>query len=460
MNYKGPIEGALSTDLRGEPYNFSLWDIHTGAQIVAFKGIKSTPIANCVQIIDNNYFITANDNVLHFWSIYNRRSQDQKLFLPSRPSCLCVSQCGQYLIVGIAEMIYIWQLHSGNLLAHTQRHYQNISTLSMNAEGTLLFSAGEDGMVLVWSFADLVSNSNHLGLLKSKKSNVGNLEPKFTWQYHSGPVTDLHITNGGRCLSTSLDSTINIYSYVEGKRLYSISLPTPLTAVTLNKNETRVYVGGQDGNIYELAVSSISLSLNSSRELGDEATRKPMFVGHKAKVTGLMISIDGSRLVSASHDSTCKLWDINSRKLLNDIRHQAPIANLKYFLIPEGLSITSLSNPQYKPPLSIKPLKRNVYKYPRESTLSADDLFEEAATTIIWIKNSTNRWESADVNVNENQVHNVTINGNSEEVIQNGHKRDVMGDDQVIRNLKRKVQELYEFSTEKIFKDAHALKIK
>lgn len=468
MDSKGPIEVALSTDLRGSPYNFSLWDIHSGVQLVAFKGNKGNPIPKCLQIIDGDYFLTVTDNMIQIWSIFNRKCQDHKLFLPSRPSSLCISPCGNYLIAGISEMIYIWQLYSGNLLAHTQRHYQTVTVLKMNSDGTFLFSGGEDGIVLVWAFADLISNTHNTGALNlsQARNDVGVNEPRFTLQHHSAQVTDIHVTNGDLCLTVSLDKTINIYSYSNGRRLHCIELPSPIFSVVMNKNETRAFLGAQDGNIYEVSLSSLSLSLINSPEKDNESSKKPLFVGHKDKVTHLLVSMDGTQLISGSLDCTCKIWDIHKKKMLRDIKHQAPLANLVSLIVPDAFSLTSLAQSQVKPPLLLKPLKRSLLKISRDTTIMSNDIFEDANTTVIHVKNRCDHWTNSLTEITEqppDQLYlscssNGQLNGDDK---QNSHTVEVTDDNTVsetsnetVQALKTKLRDLYVLSVQKVFKDA------
>lgn len=452
MDFQGPIEVALSSDLRGAPYSFSLWDIHTGAQLVSFKGNKNNPISGCIQLINNDYFITAIDNVVQIWSIYNKKSQDQKLFLPGRPSSLAVSPCGNYLIVGISEMIYIWQFCSGNMLAHTQRHYQTVTKLKLNQDGTFLFSGAEDGMVLVWPFGDLISNTHSTGAMKlnKSKSDAGVNEPRFTWQHHSAKITDIHITNGGRCLTTSIDKTVNIYSYASGERLHCVSnWPSPIWSVVMNKNETIAFLGGQDGSVYRLAVSSLGLMRTTSAdEEADDSSREPILKGHKDRITHLQLSMDGSNLISGSLDSTCKIWDIYQGKMIRDIKHQAPIANLVTMLIPHEFSLTSMTQSQTKPPLVVKQLKRNIYKAPRDSSVAREDLFDESSTTLLYLKNSH------EVNVREDdQSERKRLAQTYNDVANTKSHKDEVSNKSEVQELKAKLKELYALSTEKIFKD-------
>lgn len=438
MDYKGPVEAALSSDLRGEPRNFSLWDIHTGTQLVVFKGNNGNPIEKCLQFIDNNYFISAVDNVIQIWSIFNRKSQDQKLFLPGRPSVILTSGCGNYLIVGISEMIYIWQLHSGNLLACVQRHYQTVSCLKLSQDGAFLLSGGEDGMVLVWRFAELLTG-------------VQNNDPKFTWQNHSAQVTDIHLMNSGRCITTSADKTVNIYSYITGKRLFCVTLPTPIWSAVMDKNETVAYFGGLDGNIYQLATSTVSLAQSND----DNGSQRPILTGHKGKVVSLILSMDGSRLISASLDTSCKIWDLRTKKMLQDVKHQAPVVNLRHVMIPESFALTSMTQSHIKPPLSVKPLKRQVYKMPRDASLMRNDVFEESSTTIINVKS-----KQRPSTVNDLVMFDISnlknTKGNECRLIEtNSHDCENKNQDNgQTSQLREKFRDLYMLSVEKIFHDA------
>lgn len=454
MNNPGPIEAALSSDLRSSPYNFSLWDIHTGTQLINFKNSESNIIPKCLQLIDKNHFITAQGSVLNVWSIFDRKCLPQKLFLPARPSILCISPCSNYLIAGIAEMIYIWQLYSGNLLANVQRHYQTISVLKLNQDGTVLISAGEDGLVLVWPFADLISGTHYTGSLNLDKSrkDVGVNEPRFTWQHHSAQVTDLHVSNGDLCVSCSTDKTINIYDYQTGARLFEVALPEPLWSVVINRNETKMFLGGQEGNIYEVALSSISLSTTNPSGRDGEAS-KPIFAGHKGKVTNLLVSIDGTRLVSASNDSTCKIWDVCQRKMLQDIKHQAPLANLTSLLIPNALALKSMNQSKSPSPLTFRPLKRNLYKQPRDTTVVIDELFEEGSTLTIRIKNEIDHWHYS-IDKQNSELSGIT-NIRKQQIPKRaepaGHNRQV--NTESVAELKGKLKNLYLLSVEKLFSD-------
>lgn len=436
MQHEGPIEAAISTDLRGEPYNFSVWDTYSGAQLVVFKGIKSPVISKCLQLIDNNYFVTANDNIVYTWSLFNKKCQDQKLFLPGRPSCLCISPCGNYLIAGINETMSIWNFNTGNLMASVQKHYQNISAIKMSNDGSFVITAGEDGVVHVWCFADLICKTSNTTMMKANaseqingKSGVIN-EPLYSWANHDAQVTDLYVTASGLTLTTSVDKTVNIYDLLTGKRLSCVMLPSELWSVVMNKNETQVFVGGHDGDIYEIVISSIGMSLlNSSQE-----DKTPIFKGHTNKVNLLKISLDGSRLISGSSDNSCKTWNIQHKKMLQDINHQGSLANLSLLFVPDALAIKSMT--ATKPPRLCRQLKRNEFKLTNKQ-ISFEDIFDDA----IYVKHRQKVWQEEQLPLctSETEIKILTPAKESQSNV------DI---------LKEKLKSLYKFAADKIFKDA------
>lgn len=386
MDYQGPIEAALTTDLRGEPFNFALWDTYTSAQLVVFKNAKKAPLQRCLAIIDDEHFLTAEDNVIYIWSIYNKKCQDQKLFLPARPNCLFVSRCTNYLFVGLSETLTIWALRSGNLLSSAQRHYQPISIIRATNDGSLIVSAGEDGYLLVWCFADLVNKTSNLSSMKKDSlENAAGMfgglnEPKYSWHNHDAQITDMNITDRF-CFTASTDASVNMYNLYSGHRLHYFTMPCELWSIAVDKNETQVFIGGDDGNIYQIVMSEIGLFpyINSS-QMEDH---KPIFSGHKGKVNLLKVSLDGSRLISGSSDSTCKIWNINQKKLLQDVRHQAPLANMELLFVPDGLAIKSMS--ALKAPFIVRQLKRTEQKL-NNKLVTKDEVFDNS----IFLKHSEN----------------------------------------------------------------------
>ncbi|GBP02513.1 WD repeat-containing protein 18 [Eumeta japonica] len=135
------------------------------------------------------------------------------------------------------------------MMASLAKHYQTVTCLKFTDDGSHFVSAGKDGAVLVWN------------LTKALCRNVDKCtEPTFTFNDHGLPVTDVHIGVGGMrayIFTVSLDRTCRIYDLSSGTLLLSVVFSEGLQSVITNAMETVVFVGTNNGNIFEFYVNDI-----------------------------------------------------------------------------------------------------------------------------------------------------------------------------------------------------------
>jgi WD40 repeat protein len=85
-------------------------------------------------------------------------------------------------------------------------------------------------------------------------------------------------------------------------------------------------VGSHSGEVFDLALSSDGTKLatcDSERNISlyDMAARKPLFTisdAHEQRISRILFSQDGSRLISIGRDGKCRTWDVGSRKCLHE----------------------------------------------------------------------------------------------------------------------------------------------
>ncbi|GAA6070020.1 WD repeat-containing protein 18 isoform X1 [Tachysurus ichikawai] len=77
----------------------------------------------------------------------------QKIVCPGVVTCLTASPDGLYVLAGIAEAIYLWEVSTGNLLVVLNRHYQDLSCLRFTDDCSHFVSGGKDNLALVWNLA-------------------------------------------------------------------------------------------------------------------------------------------------------------------------------------------------------------------------------------------------------------------------------------------------------------------
>ncbi|XP_071953519.1 WD repeat-containing protein 18-like [Antedon mediterranea] len=341
-----PIEVVLTCDLSGQMWNTCVWDLNSGTVLKSYSGGIST--SKSLNFIGRDYLLSASPSksVLNLWSLHKREQQQVKMICPGVVNCLTVSPDGSYCVAAISEKIYIWQFSTGNLLAVVSRHYQKVTCLSFTDDGSHFVSGGEDNIIIVWSMASLLQKSNTYQQC---------IEPLHIWSQHSLPITDVYCGTGfphSRVVSTSLDQTCKLWDMASGELLQNFVFDVPLHSVVMDSAEYRLFVGGADGNIFQLNLFSNPCKVDS-----DNKQETPdIFKGHSNKVTCLSVSMDGSRLVSGSHDNTARIWDVSSRQCVRTLKHKGPVSNT-VIKVPPRKMFSALN----KSGLPIKPFKRHVH---------------------------------------------------------------------------------------------------
>ncbi|XP_036808926.1 WD repeat-containing protein 18-like [Oncorhynchus mykiss] len=70
-------------------------------------------------------------------------------------------------------------------------------------------------------------------------------------------------------------------------------------------------------------------------------------------VTCLSVSMDGTLLLSGSHDETIRLWDIQSNQSIRSINHKGPVTNALIIPAPANMFLPD-SRPGH-PPAPLQP---------------------------------------------------------------------------------------------------------
>uniref|UniRef100_A0A8C7NDI6 WD repeat-containing protein 18 n=1 Tax=Oncorhynchus mykiss TaxID=8022 RepID=A0A8C7NDI6_ONCMY len=173
----------------------------------------------------------------------------------------------------------------------------------------------------VWEIQRKVANSNYCnGILEVSVKSQHFLcickymttltpEPRHVLCRHSLPITDIHCGLMGpqsRVATASLDQTVK---------------PSMgIMSVTLDPCEYCLFCGGSDGGIFQVSLcSQVSLSRDKTFRSDNEGNQ--VFKGHRL-VTCLSVSMDGTLLLSGSHDETIRLWDIQSNQSIRSINHK------------------------------------------------------------------------------------------------------------------------------------------
>ncbi|EGI58858.1 PREDICTED: WD repeat-containing protein 18 [Acromyrmex echinatior] len=308
-------EVILTSDSTGESWSAAVWDPRNGSLLSVYK--NATALGHrSLQLLSDSYVLGADATRprIHIWPLNSQLPlPNVRLNTPGKVNALTCTPNGSYLIASVGEKLFIWQTCNGRLLVNLTRHYQTVSCLATTKDGSLFASAGEDGLVFVWSLYSALNDAR--------------CSPVHAFSNHSLPVRDLYFGHGdarARLYTISLDRTANIYELGSGALLVSLVFDAPLTAVTVNVRESQLFVGCTTGEIFQCNLHEPPRGVEHHVTVSS-CEESAMFQAHKSNVTALSVSVDCRTLLSGSTDGAVHVWDIASRQVLRTLKHKGPV---------------------------------------------------------------------------------------------------------------------------------------
>lgn len=316
------VEVILSSDNTDQFYTCAVWDPKTSNQLMGYRGGNA---AKSIALINFNFLVTANSSkpMIHIWPINSQEQlQSSRLVTPGKVSTLAVSADGNYCVCGIAELIYLWHIPTGKMFASLTRHFQTVTHVLFTDDDSHFVSGGQDGMILVWSLADVLSGHN---------------QPKFSFSDHTLPVTGLKLGLGGAratLYSVSLDRTVRLYDLAQGHQTAVLMFQSGLTAIAVDRLESAVYVGTTEGTVISFNLTTPPRTLEYHLE---EKDLNHTFRGHAGHVSCISLSMDGDTVLSAGQDGNLIIWHIKSKQMLKTIKHKGAVTNARFLMTPPNM---------------------------------------------------------------------------------------------------------------------------
>ena len=273
-------------------------------------------------------------NALDVWGL-DKESALHKFFVGEPMGVVASSPDGAFFAGGsLAGAAYVWECATGKLLRTWPAHFKAVSAMAFTPDGSVLVTAGDDTVVSAWTLAALLDPA-----LCSHPSPT----PTHSWAEHSLPVTAVAtgLCDGGGAglvVSASADRTCKMWTLGGGHLLRTITFPVAIRAIAIDACEATLYAGAADGRVFEVPLNASAAigesygavmagSTGSMGRSGASATLE----GHTRAISALACTADGERVVSASDDGTCRVWDVASRQTTHVLRH------------PRGLAFSALA---------------------------------------------------------------------------------------------------------------------
>ncbi len=266
------------------------------------------------------------------------------------------------------QTVRLWDVQEGRLITALTGHTDRVRSVGFSPDGKLLASCGHDRTIWIWDMS-AKSQPLEVPIRYTDRADEYFFErmhlpnsgfPKDQFKGHAGHVTDLAWSaNGKSLLSASVDGTAKRWNVAElDQRLVLDNHSRSVNAVAVS-NDGRMMISASNdrtARLWDLAtmkqigepiehdqmVLAAAISPNgrlyATGGFGKEVTlgqlsgsSRLQLQGHQRGISSVAFSPDSSRLASASHDGTVKVWDVATGQLVADFRqHQGRVQSVLF----------------------------------------------------------------------------------------------------------------------------------
>ncbi len=312
----------------GKDKTLRIWDTQSGIILRILQEPVGT--INSIATYNNKIYTASTNKRIRRWNA--NLSPDQKIIndLIGKPVSVAITPENQYFAVGFTSgMLQLYELSTFKLLWQQQAHQKRITRLAFNSKGNILVSASFDRTAKLWQIETDKSLKQQKVFLGHKKAIYsisispndkylatagfdgqiglfdmeGKLKAYFYKAAHKGRIFSVRFNNKStKLLSGGADNYMRLWKLYDDKPLKSINEKRLVIDVNFSPNDKLIANVGQGHliNLYD----------------ADTFTKiKKQLMGHTDSITRVIFSPDNKQLITASQDSTVRVWDLSDNSI-------------------------------------------------------------------------------------------------------------------------------------------------
>ncbi len=266
-----------------------VWDIETDEQISRFN-LHSGKVQVIAISPDGRHALSGDDNnAVLYWDIQTGEVVYYLLRHEGDILDLAISPDGTWAVTASRDQTLIqWDLVNGTMLRQlTEGHTNRVTSVAISPDGEYLVSGSSDQKIILWD------------------AERGNLLEEFT--SHNDAIVDFAFSHDGtRFLSFSSDNTLVLWDAEKWTEIYRRSIPNVrLTSVAFSSNRDLAVLGSGSPFAGDDAANNLLMwDVNQGQQIS-------AFRGHSLQITDVAFLPNDNYIVSASSDTSLRLWPVN-----------------------------------------------------------------------------------------------------------------------------------------------------
>lgn len=220
--------------------------------------------------------------------------------------------------------INIWDIQNNKLLFHLDNHTDSITSISFSKDGKLFASAGYDEKINIYKVAD--SNLLEFSLHKTfyKKSNIKGIAK---YKHDIEQIQSMTFSNEGNHIVTGdQQGIITVREVDTSKEVFRKKIHNDrITGIAFSPIENGLLVTCSDDTRIRLVDC---FNNGKGITLGEGESK------HKDSMNSVSFSFDGKVIISSACDRFIKIWDVESRSLIEtheDKEAEFPVDRVSFY---------------------------------------------------------------------------------------------------------------------------------